>query len=77
MENYMDYIEVNPNIMFGKPVVKGTRITVESILEDLAAGKTPDDVVSAYLNLKLEGIHAALHFAADSLRGERVYPLAV
>lgn len=77
MQNYMDYIEVNPNIMFGKPVVKGTRITVESILEDLAAGKTADDVVSTYLNLKPEDIQAALRFAADSLRGERVYSLAV
>jgi len=60
MENYMNYIEVNPKIMLGKPTIKGTRITVEAILEDLAAGKTPEDLLSAYPNLKAEAIRAAL-----------------
>ncbi|GJM36558.1 MAG: hypothetical protein DHS20C18_55590 [Saprospiraceae bacterium] len=48
MENYMDYIEINPKIMFGKPTIKGTRITVELILEELAAGKTPGELQNGY-----------------------------
>ncbi len=77
MINYMNYIEVNPKIMLGKPVVKGTRLTVEAILEELAAGKTTDDLVKAYPKLDKESIWAALAFAADSLRGERNYPIAI
>jgi len=73
----MNYIEVNPKIMLGKPVVKGTRLTVEAILEELAAGKTTDDLVKAYPKLDKESIWAALAFAADSLRGERNYPIAI
>ena len=77
MENYMDYIDINPKIMLGKPVVKGTRITIELILEELAAGKTVDDLLIAHPKLEKENIWAALAFAAHSLRGERVYPIAV
>lgn len=73
----MNYIEVNPKIMFGKPTIKGTRITVEAILEDLAAGKTPENLLSAYPNLKDEAIRAALTFAADALKGERIYSMTV
>ncbi len=77
MKNYMDHIEINPKRMFGKPTIKGTRITVELILEELAAEKTTDDLVFAYPKLTKDDIWAALTFAADSLKGERVYPVAV
>jgi len=77
MKNYMDHIEINPNKMFGKPTIKGTRITVELILEELGSGKTSDDLINAYLNLTEDDIKAALIFAADSIKGERVYPVAV
>jgi uncharacterized protein (DUF433 family) len=77
MNNYMNYIEINPKVMLGKPVVKGTRITVELILEELAAGKTTDDLLKSFPNLNKESIWAALAFAADSLRGERNYPIAI
>ncbi len=77
MNQYMDYIEIRPDVMFGKPVIKGTRITVESILEELAAGKQMDDLLNAYPRLTKESIWAALQFAADSLKGERSYPIAV
>jgi len=77
MDNYMDYIDISPKVMFGKPVVKGTRITVELILEEMAAGKTVDDLLIAHPKLEKENIWAALAFAADSLKGERVYPIAV
>ncbi len=77
MKNYMDHIEINPKKMFGKPIIRGTRITVELILEELAAGKSANDVVHAHPNLNKEDIWAALAFAADSIKGERVYPVAV
>lgn len=75
--NYADFIEVNPKVMLGKPVIKGTRITVELILEDLSAGKTYDDLLHDYPRLQLDAVKAALAFAADALKGERVYPIAV
>ncbi|GJM35856.1 MAG: hypothetical protein DHS20C18_48570 [Saprospiraceae bacterium] len=56
MKTYMDYIEINSKIMFGKPTIKGTRITVELILEELAVGKTPDNLISAHPNLKKDDI---------------------
>ena len=77
MNNYMDFIEVNPKIMLGKPVIKGTRLTVEMILEELSAGKATDDLLVAHPNLNKESIWAALAFAADSIKGERIYPIAL
>ena len=65
MENL---IESNPNIMFGKPVIKGTRITVELILEKLAAGETVDEILNEYSHLKREAVSSALHFALQILR---------
>ena len=68
-------IEVNPGIMTGKPVVAGTRITVELILEKLGAGESVDDLLASHPRLTLEGIQAALTFAARTLRNDEVYPL--
>ena len=59
--------------MFGKPVVAGTRITVEHILRCLAAGETPDEIVADYPPLTLDGIRAAQAFAADHLAREAVF----
>jgi uncharacterized protein (DUF433 family) len=64
----------DPNVMMGKPVVKGTRITVESILEKLAAGETFSDLLSAHPGLTRESIRAALAFASEVLRADVVYP---
>jgi uncharacterized protein (DUF433 family) len=75
--DYWDKIEVNPRIMMGKPVIKGTRITVELILEELSSGKTMQDLLDAFPRLDEAGIYAALAFAADALKGEKVYPVAV
>lgn len=77
MIDYTKKIEVNPKVMLGKPVIKGTRITVELILEELSAGKSMNDLISAHPRLDVDGILAALAFAADALKGEKVYPLAV
>lgn len=58
----------------GKPVISGTRITVESILDRLGAGESIDDLLTAHPRLTREGILAALSFAADALRADVVYP---
>lgn len=65
-------IETNPDIMFGKPVIAGTRITVELILRKLAGGMTPEEIVKDHPHLKLEDIHAAEEFAADYLSQEDI-----
>jgi len=66
----------DPDIMMGKPVIVGTRITVELILEKLAAGETVDDILSAHPRLTADAIKAALAFAAAALRADVVYPLS-
>lgn len=65
MENL---IESNPKIMFGKPVIKGTRITVELILEKLAAGESINDILSQHPYLTKEKISSAVEFALQNLR---------
>lgn len=69
-------IRSDPTVLMGKPVVAGTRITVELILEKLAAGETIEQLLAAHPRLTAEGIHAALRFAADALRADVVYPAA-
>ena len=69
-------IESIPTVMMGKPVIKGTRITVESILEKLAAGETIEQILEAHPRLTREAILAALDFAAQALRADVVYPIA-
>ncbi|MCO5240912.1 MAG: DUF433 domain-containing protein [Chitinophagaceae bacterium] len=71
------HIEINPRVMMGKPVIKGTRITVELILESLAAGESADDLLLSYPRLTKEDISAALAFAAEALKGEKIYPVAI
>ncbi len=70
------WIVANPKVMMGKPVIAGTRITVELILEKLAAGETIEQILEAHPHLNREGILAALAFARDALRADVVYPLA-
>ena len=68
-------IAVNPNVMMGKPTVAGTRITVELILEKLAAGETVDQILAAHPHLTEKGVRAAIAFAAEVLGSEVVYPM--
>jgi uncharacterized protein (DUF433 family) len=70
-----ELIHSDPNVMMGKPVVAGTRITVELILEKLGAGETVEQLLQAHPRLTREGIQAALSFAAKSLKADVVYPL--
>lgn len=65
----------DPAIMMGKPIIAGTRITVEAILEKLAAGETVEQILEAYPRLTREGVKAALAFAAEVLKGDVVYPV--
>ena len=70
-----DLIVSNPKVMLGKPVIRGTRITVELILEKFAAGQTEELILQAHPHLTREGIRAALAFAAEALQASVVYPL--
>ena len=74
-EVYRGIIQSDPSIMMGKPVIAGTRISVELILEKLAAGETLEQILEAHPQLNREAIQAALAFAAEALRADVVYPL--
>lgn len=71
-----DRIEVNPQIMLGKPVIRGTRIPVELILRKLSEGSTVADLLEGYPRLSREDIQAAMRYAADMLAHEEVVFLA-
>jgi len=63
-------VQVDPNIMFGKPVIKGTRVTVEQILRELGSGLSPGEIVRQHPRLELDDVRAAEAFAADYLADE-------
>ena len=71
MKQY-DRIEISPNIMFGKPVIKNTRITVEQVLRKLAGGMSAEEIIADHPHLKPEDIFAAQEFAADYLADEEI-----
>jgi len=63
-------IEMDPKVMLGKPVIRGTRIPVELLLRKLGEGATDEDLLDAYPRLKREDIRAALAYAADAIAHE-------
>lgn len=67
-----NHVEINPKIMFGKPVIKGTRITVEAILRKLAGGMSVSDIVADHPHLTPDDVYAAAAFAADHLAEEEI-----
>jgi uncharacterized protein (DUF433 family) len=69
-------ITSDPNVMMGKPVIAGTRITVEYILEELSAGTPAQQLLGSHPRLTPSDISAALAFAASALRADVVYPPA-
>jgi uncharacterized protein (DUF433 family) len=71
-----DRVEINPEIMLGKPVIRGTRIPVELILRKLSEGATEADLLDAYPRLVRQDIQAAIRYAADTLAHEQVIFLA-
>ena len=66
----------DPNVMMGKPVVAGTRITVEHILEELGGGQSIEELLDGHPRLTRQAVLAALSFAAKALRADVVYPTA-
>jgi uncharacterized protein (DUF433 family) len=66
-------IEVNPRVMVGKPVIKGTRIPVEQILRELAGGMKLEDIIDAHPRLTAEDIYAVIGYAADVVANEDIY----
>lgn len=69
---YADRIVTDPKIMLGKPVIKGTRITVELILKKLSEGMSIDELIQAYPHLTREDILAALSYSADVISKEEI-----
>ncbi len=72
--NWADYITVDPSICHGKACIRGTRIMVSVVLDNLAAGLKPEEIVSSYPSLNLEAVQAAIAYAADLAR-ERIVAL--
>jgi uncharacterized protein (DUF433 family) len=69
---FTDRIEVNPRVMLGKAVIRGTRIPVELLLRKLSEGASEVDLLEAYPQLTREDIHASMRYAADTLAHEEV-----
>lgn len=75
--NWQERIVVNPDILVGKPVVKGTRLAVEFVIGLLAQGWPEAEILRNYPGLTREDIQACLSYAGELLEGEKVYPVAL
>lgn len=73
--DWKDRIATDPAVLVGKPVIKGTRLAVEFILELLAAGWTYEQILASYPGISLEDIRACLAYAKEALQEERVFPV--
>ena len=71
-----EHIEIKPGVLSGKPVIKGTRIAVEFVVELLAQGWDPKEIVREYPALSRDDVQACLHYASETLKSERVYAVA-
>lgn len=76
-DTYLERISINPKVMVGKPVIRGTRIPVELIVRMVAQGIPFADILAEYPRLTAEDIRAALLFAADSVANEDIQLLSV
>jgi len=76
-EKLLNRIVVNPKVMVGKPVIKGTRISVDAIIRRLAESMSLREILEEYPNLEEEDVKAALEYAAMVLAGEEVVPIVV
>jgi len=74
--NWQEHIATNPKVMFGKPVIKGTRIPVDLILEKLAFNYSFDDLMTAYPNITIEDIQSCLLYAANNAKHDKVFAVA-
>jgi uncharacterized protein (DUF433 family) len=75
MLSWRNRVVVDPSVLAGKPVVKGTRLAVEHILELLASGWSTEDILSGYPGLEADDIRACLSYAREILEEERVFPI--
>ncbi|MGQ0633368.1 MAG: DUF433 domain-containing protein [Planctomycetaceae bacterium] len=75
--DWQDRISVDPKVLVGKPVIRGTRIAVEFLLELLAEAWTHEQILKNYPQLTPDDIQAALHYATETIKQEHVYPLPV
>lgn len=75
VEDWRNHIHSDKNILRGKPVVKGTRLSVDFLLELLAAGWTAEQILDSYPVLTPDALRAVFAFAADSLRDQAIYPI--
>ena len=75
--NWEDRIAIDPAVLVGKPVVRGTRLAVEFIIDLLAQGWSEEQILDNYPGLTSDDIHACLSYASAALRDEKVYPLQV
>lgn len=73
--NWQDLIEINPAVQAGKPILRGTRLSVELILDLLAGGATESEIIENYPGLTHEHILACVAYAAELVRTERIFPL--
>ena len=71
--DWKDRIAIDPNVLVGKPVIKGTRMAVEFVIDLLARGWTTEQIIHEYDHLTTEDIQACLAYASDILKSERVY----
>ena len=73
MTNWKERIQIDPNILVGKPVIKGTRLAVEFVIDLLAQGWTEEDILRNYPGISRQDIHACLAYASEMLKAEKVY----
>jgi uncharacterized protein (DUF433 family) len=74
---WQERIAVDPEILTGKPVIKGTRLAVDFILDLLAQGWSEEEIITNYPGVTREDIRACLHYASVTLKAEKVYPLVL
>jgi uncharacterized protein (DUF433 family) len=74
---WQERITVDPEILVGKPVIRGTRLAVEFIIDLLAQGRSEEQILQNYPGLRPDDIRACLRYASEMLQTERVYPLPV
>jgi uncharacterized protein (DUF433 family) len=75
--NWQSRIMIDPNVLVGKPTIKGTRLAVELIIDLLAQGWSSDEILRNYPGISIEDIQACLSYASEALRSEKVYGIPV
>jgi len=76
VQNLLSRITANPEVLVGKPIIRGLRISVDQILKALAGGVTVQELLAEYPDLEKEDIQAALLYAADLVNEERVFAVS-